>query len=179
MSLLSGCIFSPDEGGGGGPPPPPSYEKNSSPDRVLVNLKKAYEARDSVYYKTLYDSSYTGKSTIVTDPNPAATAISVTYHDEVSHVAAMARSTEITKVYMYLGAAWPRQASDVPAHPEYAVIQLTNNYSIQVYRTTDFLTVDAGPGDEMSFTFKPTTPAASSPTDTLWTIIQWIENTSN
>lgn len=180
LALPAGCIFSPDEceDCNGGPPPPPAYEIPAYPYLVLRNLVTAYEARDSVQCKLIYDPSYyEGKSTNVNDPDPATQVSTFLWADEVAHVAGMARSSEITDVTMDLGpeTTWYREASDILAHPEWALIQRLNYYSITIYATNKDYLLQWDPGDQMKFYFTPTTPAASSPSDTLWSIVYWEE----
>jgi hypothetical protein len=177
--VLAGC--SNDDNLTGPPrtptPTPPFYEVRSSPQNVLKNLVKAYQSRDSVEYKELYDSTYVGKST---NPNaPAYEVLSFRYYDEGSHVAHMARDTSITSVVLDLGPAtsWIRQDASDPSHPEWALIQLTN-YKVQINTSTVPYIAGGNPGDLMTFTFQPSTPATSSPTDTLWRVIRWEEISS-
>jgi len=84
------------------PPLPPLYSIPSSPAEVLANLEIAYSQRDSVGYKALYDSSYVGISRDQNDP-PGTPPITLTYADEVSHVAKLASRSTITFAYMNLG----------------------------------------------------------------------------
>ncbi len=174
--LQAGCIFSPDKGDGGGPPPPPSYYVPARPDLVLQNLITAYQRRDSTVYKTIYDLDYEGKSTNPADPNPATQVSTFSWDSEVRHLANMARATTISQVVMDLGSAtqWIREPSDNLAHPEYALIQLQNVH-IQVFVGNDVYNVKQDSGEIFQFRFKPTTPAATSSSDTLWTIISWTE----
>ena len=172
LAGIAGCIFSPEKGGHT-IIPPETYGIPSTPEKVLTNLKVTYEGRDSVLYKAVYDSSYTGTSTA----NPGApnqVSLDFTYSDEIASLAAMARSTTITRVSLDLGGNFVRGPSDDPGHPEYATIQ-TGTYRIEVVDNIDDLRAFAGPGDFIQFTFKPTTPAPTSSTDTLWSIVHWTE----
>jgi len=177
LTLPTGCIFSPEKGKDPPPDPRPEYEIPRFPYAVLRNLVKAYEARDSVQYKLIYDPSYEGKSTNANDPDPATQISTFRWADEVAHLAEMARSTNITDVTMELGpeTAWRREQSDLVAHPDWALIQLANFYSITIYATPANYNVSYQPGDQLKFYFNPTTPAPSSSTDTLWSIIYWEE----
>jgi hypothetical protein len=169
---IAGCIFSPEKGGHT-IIPPEVYGTPSTPEKVLTNLKVTYEGRDSVLYKAVYDSSYIGSSTA----NPGApeqVSLEFTYSDEIASLAGMARSTTITRVSLDLGGNYVRQASDDLAHPEYATIQ-TGTYRIEVVDGVNDWRAFAGAGDFIQFTFKPTTPAPSSSTDTLWSIVRWTE----
>jgi len=175
--VVAGCgIFDPKKSGG--PPPilPPEYEIPFNPTVVLTNLGKAYSARDSVGYKVIYDSSYVGTSMDLGDP-PGTTPISLTYDNEVEHIANLARTHTISSVLFDLGplSSWDRLPSSDPSHPEWAVIQISGSSvrieitdGINIYTTT-------GANEFLEFMFKPTTPAAVSPTDTLWNIVKWTE----
>src|SRR2546427_2072863 len=122
-AVLSGC--------GSDPPPtapkrvPPAYLVLSSPQNVLINLITAYEHRDSVETKVIYDVNYTGTSQDLNDP-PGTLPAQFTYHDEVDHVATLARKPTIVAVYFSLGAvaSWNRLSSDDPSHPDWAIIQI-------------------------------------------------------
>ena len=176
--VLAGCgIFDPTQGG---PPPKidrPVYAILSQPGFVLNALELAYSHRDSTGYKALYDSSYVGTSEDLNDP-PGTVPISFTYADEVAHVAALERSPTITSVTFELGpeTSWTRLESDDPSHPEYAVIQIAgSNLDIQVTEGSNTLRA-SGSSEFFEFTFKPTTPAPGSPSDTLWKIVKWRES---
>ena len=158
-------------------PATPTYAIPSTPQNVLANLQLAYERRDSVEYKLLYDPSYEGKSTNTNDPDPASQISSFGWADEVAHLANMARATNITDVTMDLGpsTSWQREPSDLVAHPDWSMIQLANYYSITIYSALTDYSVSWQPGDQMKFYFLPTTPASTSPTDTLWNIVYWEE----
>jgi hypothetical protein len=174
-SVLSGCgedsPTKPPPGGGG----PPTYPVLSSPQNVLAALEIAYSSRDSMETKALYDSSYVGRSEDLSDPY--GTPLSFTYYDEVRHVSVMRRSTTISHVVLDFGTAtsWIRLGSDDPSHPEWAVIQIAgSNLDVQVTEGNE--AYQAGGSNEfLEFRFKPTTPASTSPTDTLWKIVRWME----
>jgi len=169
--LLAGCIFSPDTGHPkGGPPPPPLYYTPSTPDTAFLNFITAYQNRDSVFYKTVYDSSYVGTST---DYSGQTAEISTfTYKTETDILSNMARSNSISSISMNLGNR-SREASNDAAHPEYALIQVRGAV-INFYGSPGY-TAAEGPGDVLQFLFKPTSPAAASPSDTLWKIVRWTE----
>src|SRR5439155_6588993 len=144
------------------------YPVLSTPQNVLSALEEAYSHRDSVEYKALYDPSYVGISRDQNDP-PGTAPITLTYADEVAHVAKLASWSTITSAYMSLGpsASWTRLASNDTSHPEWADIQIAgSSLNVRVTEGTD--TYEAG-GSSLffEFMFKPTTPAPSSPTDTL------------
>jgi hypothetical protein len=152
--------------------PTSKYITPSTPQNVLANLKAAYETRDSVEYKTVYDSSYTGTST--DNAGGGGQVLTFTYSDEIGSLANMARSSTISSVTLDLGGNLLRQASDDFAHPEYAII-MTSAYRIEIIDGGTYYTAQAGSGDVMQFTFKPRVADPLSPTDTLWTIIRWTE----
>jgi len=158
------------------PPLPPLYSIPSSPAEVLANLEIAYSQRDSVGYKALYDSSYVGISRDQNDP-PGTPPITLTYADEVSHVAKLASRSTITFAYMNLGppTSWTRLASNDTSHPEWATIQIAgSSLNIQVIEGSNEYEA-SGTSLFFEFLFKPTTPEPTSLTDTLWTIVRWNE----
>jgi hypothetical protein len=171
LCLLAGCIFSPDKGDPGSTPPPaPVYFTPSTPDTVLLNFVTAYQSRDSVFYKSIYDSSYTGTSTDNAGQFPVVSNFS--YDSEIQILANMAKDTQISSIIMNLGTK-TRYPSDDVGHPEYALIQL-RNVQITINRSNTYY-VQQDAGDIFQFRFKPTTPASSSSTDTLWNIVSWAE----
>jgi hypothetical protein len=173
---VAGCgIFDPDPCDDCGPPPPPAYPVLELPSRVLLALDIAYENRDSVKYKDLYDSTYTGRSTDLNASDGGT--IDLTYEDEVSHIRGLVLEPGISNVLFDLGAenTWDRLASDDPSHPEWAVIQITGSaYRIEVTKGEETLQAKGEAGTFLEFAFKPTLDL-SSPTDTLWKIVRWRE----
>jgi hypothetical protein len=141
-------------------------------------MAAAFEERDSVVTDSVYDDAYQGSSTDQADPG-GGTTLTFSKADEVRIVASMAGSASITFVDADLKSpnTWVRTsyASDPP---DWVVLQISN-WRIEVrdlargeYAASSF---DSFGGSLMEFTFKPTTPDASSPTDTTWTIIRWRE----
>jgi len=177
--LLAGCgIFDPEKNPVPPPEPPAEYVIPSQPGYVLNNLEIAYSHRDSTAYKEVYDSTYVGSSLDQSDTNPET--ISFTYSEEVAHIAALARSPTISSVTFDVGPAtsWNRLTSDDPSHPEWAVIQIAGT-SLDVQVTDGRDTWQAsGLKEYFQFSFAPTTPAPSSPSDTLWKIVRWVETRS-
>jgi hypothetical protein len=175
LVLLAGCdIFNPDgdekEDDGNTLKP---YPVLSQPAQVLESLEMAYQRRDSVKVKELYDSTYTGRSVDLTD---LSTTIDVTYFDEVAHVAALARAPGLTS-YLELGSGntWERLKSDDPSHPEWTIIQITGaTYNVEIFDGPNSWGARGEAGTFLEFAFEPT-PDDASPTDTLWKIIRWRE----
>ena len=169
--LGAGCIFSPKkdnptDGGGGGT----VYPKLDDPTHVLSALILAYQNRDSVEYKTLYDSSYVGTSTDLNDP-PGTQVSTFRYADEVMHIAALQRTTTISSVVFDLGSplSWNRLSSDDLSHPEYAQIQISS-WHVDIFDgATEYFVQSSNP---TTFTFKPTVVAVA---DTTWKIVKWVE----
>ncbi|HYR69016.1 MAG TPA: hypothetical protein VER77_03990, partial [Candidatus Dormibacteraeota bacterium] len=157
-------------------PVPPLYSIPSSPAEVLSNLEVAYSRRDSVGYKALYGSSYTGISRDQNDP-PGTPPIVFTYADEAAHIAALASRPTITSAYMNLGprTSWTRLESNDPSHPEWAMIQIAgSSLNIRVVEGNNEYVI-SGTSEFFEFEFKPSTPESTSPSDTLWTIVRWNE----
>jgi len=172
-ALTSGCIFDPPRGGSV-VIPAAVYLVPSDPGRVLINLSTAYEHKDSVETKLIYDVNYTGTSEDLNDPS---VTLPFTYHDEVDHVAALARNPNISSAYLNLGSvtSWNRLGSDDPSHPDWAVIQISGSQIDVEVTEGNTLYLAKGGTEFFEFKFQPTTPAPSSPSDTLWKIIRWRE----
>jgi hypothetical protein len=171
-ALLAGCG---DDDNPMKPQPPPAYAVASIPENVLANMIRAYASRDSVEYrKTLDYPDYHGVSTDQTD----GTQVQFFWIDELKHIQAFAKATTIVSVYFDMGpsSSWDRLSSDDVAHPEWAVIQISGSQFL--LRVDDVIqgtmTVNSSKETHI-FRFKPTTPASSSATDTLWTLTQWEE----
>jgi len=176
--VLAGCgIFDPPKNPGKPPDPPPQYVVPFQPENVLLNLTLAYSHKDSVECQVVYDSSYVGTSQDLNDP-PGTTPFSFTYTDEVHHVGALYHNPSISSVSFDIGpqSSWTRLASDDPGHPDWAVIQIAG--SSLIIEVTDGQTVwqVKASTEFFVFSFKPITPAAGSPTDTLWKIAKWTES---
>jgi hypothetical protein len=178
--LVAGCgIFDPKKSGKIPPDIPPEYVIPFQPGNVLVNLEIAYSTRDTAGTKVVYDSSYVGISEDLSDP-PGTTPASFTYFDEVAHVASLRRTPGISSVSFELGpeTSWTRLESNDPSHPDWAVIQIAGS-SLDIQVTEGINTLQAeGSKEFFEFSFKPTTPAPGSPTDTLWKIVKWTETRS-
>lgn len=170
-ALLGGC-GSDDDGGDLIKPPPAGYPERTTPQKVLTALTMSYQNRDSTETKQLYDSSYVGTST---DLNllPGNQVSTFYYYDEVSHVAALKRSTTIVSVAADLGlsSSWTRLPSDDVTHPEWAQIQLSSVHLEIIDGQTTYEVLSTNP---MVFQFSPKFDS-SSPTDTLWRIVRWNE----
>jgi hypothetical protein len=155
------------------PSPDPSYPELSSPQNVLLALDLAYESRDSVMYRALYDSTYTGFSTDVNDPG---SFISLTYDDEAAHIRSLATTPGIS-VSLDFGpsSTWTRLPSDDVSHPEWSMIQMSGNaYRIEITEGPTTHGVVGSTGTFLEFAFSPRADS-SSQTDTLWQIVRWRE----
>ena len=167
VCLISGCIFSPRQK----PPvviPPPDYPKLINPFAVLDALELAYGARDSNEVKLLYDKDYLGTSTDRSD----GSVLNFTKAEEVEHVAALARHTSITHVFLKFPPNKTR-FSDGADPPEWATIQMSQGVNLQIDDSPTSYYLTSGVITE--FKLIPKTPDASSSTDTTWSIIKWNE----
>jgi len=154
------------------PPANPSPTVASTPETALANYVAAYEARDTVAVKEVYDPAYTG---ISTDLN-GGSSIDFTYDDELLHVRALAVTPGLT-VNLDLGpsSTWIRTPSDDPSHPEWAVITISGSaYRIEVIVGDEVSGAIGEPGTFQEFAFSPQLDSAS-PSDTLWKIMRWRE----
>jgi len=173
VALLAGCS-------GDNPTKPkplsgPPLSARSTPQDVLKYLEYTYSRRDSVGTKSIYDPSYIGVSTNLTAP-PVSQILNFSYADEVAHVAAMARSHSITTVTLSFGTL-TRLESDDPSHPDWATIQISgSNMRLEIDALADSSSAALNPvGITEAFSFKPTAPDSTSPTDTTWKIARWSE----
>ena len=170
--LAAGCIFSPpkDDGGGGGGGGGGPYPDRTSPQQALENLQRAYQERDSLYVKEVYDSSYVGESRDLKDP-PESQLTTLYYADEVDHVAALRRTLSIKSVVFNMGSrtSWTRLSSDDPSHPEWAEIQITS-WFVEIWDDQTLYTAHSI--NPITFYFKP---LVAAPGDTLWKIVKWTE----
>lgn len=172
---IGGCGDDDDDDGNPLVPGPsgPDYPVLSYPEAVLTALEMAYSARDSVMYKALHDSVYTGSSI---DLNDMGSTIDLTFADEASHIAALASTPGLT-AYLDLGApgTWDRLGSDDPSHPDWAVIQIVgSSYAVEIFDGANSVGAVGEAGTFMEFAFKPTLDT-TSPSDTLWKIVRWKE----
>ncbi len=168
---LGGCIFSP-KSGKGPVTPPVAYPDPGSPEAALDRLRLAYQYRDSVEYRKLIDFEYLGTSQDLTD----GTSVTLFNADEVDHIQALARATTITSIAFTMGTIFDRQTSDVLAHPEWAVIQISGvQFRLEINDTNRGTLLVNDQNNTYFFRFKPTTPAPF-PSDTSWTLVQWQES---
>lgn len=169
----NGCIFDPISTH----KPPitsgPEPVVQSTPENTLKQLEYAYTHRDTLLIKAVYDSTYTGSSTDLTQP-PASQILNFTYVDEVEHVAALARSHSIINVSLSFGVT-TRLPSDDISHPDWAVVQMPGSQvQLDIQADTTSFGLYAI-GETLTFKLRPITPA-STPTDTLWKIVRWQES---
>ena len=143
------------------------YLVPATPKSVLYNMQIAYSNRDSIAYKSLFDSLYAGLSTDQSD----GSMLNFTKADEAQHIAALARSRSITMCSITFPPSlqWFTDSGD-PAG--WATIQI---YPVVIQIDDNPTSMTTGPNETMEFKFVPTTPAAGSPTDTTWKIIRWSE----
>lgn len=170
---LGGCIFSP-KSGKGKDPPPIVYPDPDYPDHALERLRLAYQQRDSVEYRKLIAFDYLGTSQDLTD----GTSVTLFNADEVDHIQALARATTITSIDFSLGtpSSITRQSSDILAHPEWAVIQISGiQFRLEINDTSKGTLLVSNAPNTYFFRFKPTTPAPFR-SDTSWTLVQWQES---
>jgi len=167
MAVLGGCGSddNPTE-----PPIPTLKYDRTTPQNTLLAMQTAYVARDSLETKQVYDSSYVGASTNLSDP-PGSQVSIFQYQDEFAHVATLARTLTIVAITLDLGpsSSWSRLPSDDPSHPEWAMIQISNFHGELVDGATLYSFTSTNP---MTFAFIPTVAA---PGDTTWKIIRWTE----
>ena len=151
------------------PNPPRIYPYLYNPYLVIDALRTAYERRDTVEIKLLYDDAYQGSSIDQTDPVPAA--IPFTKADEVAHVANLALNPAVHVSILPVPSL--TRTSDPGDPPGWAIIQ-NPIVSLEVSDLAQDNRLDVANTTE-TFKFIPHTPDATSPTDTTWKIIGWTE----
>lgn len=176
--ILLGC-------GKDAPTKPPSqtpfvYPTRSTPENALLYMAAAFERRDSVRTDSVYADEYEGSSVDMTDPIP------LVFHfpesDEVRIVSKMSQSSSISFIRVDFGSTntWLRSHT-VADPPEWVTLQIPS-FIIEVHDAIEgeFRTSAPSPGvtQVFEFTLKPTTPDSTSPTDTTWVIVRWVESRS-
>ena len=161
------------------PPAPIVYPDRSTPENALLYMTIAFSNRDSVRTDSIYADDYEGTSTDLIDPSQPTFVFAKS--DEIKVVAAMAQSSSIT----YVNVDFKHPNTWASFHyatdpPEWVTIQIPN-FIIEVHELTDGFTARSPASGEtwiFEFTLKPTTPDLSSPTDTTWQIVRWVESRS-
>ena len=151
-------------------PKPFEYPALTTPESTLMNVKYAWERRDSTRTKQIYAADYLGTST----DQIYNTTLTFTKDQEVSVVWAMGKRSQIPPngVKMDLKpTTWirTRYAADPPG---VAAIQMTG-VNIQV-DDTEYGTQVANSSTFFEFKLWPTVDS-KSPTDTTWQVYRWTE----
>lgn len=145
------------------------YLSPTSPQNVLENLVTAYNNRDSIQTRAVYDSFYVGTSTNPSAPEPIP---SFSRADEIHHVHRLHDDTNIVSVSLDLGqrSAWQRLPADASDPPDWAVIPI--QYAlVRIEDVSNSTTYEAN-RSVMEFRFKP---RVTAPGDTTWTVVGWDE----
>jgi hypothetical protein len=149
------------------PPLPFEYPALDTPQHVVLNVKYAWERRDSVRTRELYDDTYQGTST---DPDGT---LNFSKNQEVAAVWAIGKSQDVLSVSFTLRPETTWLRLSYPTDPAgWTAIQL-QGVNILVDDVTKG-TLVASSSSFFEFKFKPTLDAAS-PTDTTWKIVRWTE----
>jgi hypothetical protein len=151
-------------------PSPQPYPTLSEPEKVMEALRKAYPLGDTTEIKSIYDIDYQGTWF---DENDRSPMIATIYRQgEIQHASYLAHHPEL-RVTIATSPVLTR-TSDLSEPPGWAILM----NPLDSLSVTDFLgrgyTVDFA-NDTMEFHFIPYTPDSSSPTDTTWKIVRWIE----
>src|SRR5439155_15437335 len=129
------------------------YPKLSSPFNVLAALETAYECRDSVEFKLLYDSLYVG-TTIDQRGGDRPGQYTFNKADEVRHVASLAKNPSVTIDLTYPPVL--TRVTDLSDPPGWATIQ-TSGLRLEIddgsIATSYFIASDR---ETMEFKFIPT-----------------------
>jgi len=165
---LSSCIFSPAKGNGK-VVVPPKYDIPFSPEIVMQNLSKAYAARDTAEYRSLFDPFYIGTSL---DQKLGLPVDTLTFDKEASHIRHLYNTTSISFIEFLLKPAMVR-ARDAGDPVGWALIQDPMFKLTISDGNTDYVVPITS--ETIEFRFVPKTPDTSSPTDTTWKIIRWTE----
>jgi hypothetical protein len=156
-------------------PGPFIYPDQSTIEHTLLRMAAAFARRDSATTESVYADDYEGTSTDLTDP--FSSTFTFVKSDERRAVAEMAMSSDITFVEfnLYSQNSWLRTHYGTDP-PEWVTLQIPF-FTIEVrtssggYKVQSPNVVDS---HQFEFTFRPTTPAPS-PTDTIWSIVRWVE----
>ncbi|HSN69395.1 MAG TPA: hypothetical protein VLV48_09130 [Thermoanaerobaculia bacterium] len=173
LTLLSGCIFSPEKKDPPKAKPPLQYLKPISPSNVLQNLVASYMNRDSIQTAAVYDLNYQGTST---DPSLPTQIPAFSKTDEVRHVGRLKLDPNIVSVFLDLGSPGTWQVLEGYASDPvgWKVIPITSQtVKIEdISRATTWQSVN----QVIEYTFKPT-PVSGAPEaeDTTWTVVRWTE----
>ncbi|HEX7078514.1 MAG TPA: hypothetical protein VF363_08830 [Candidatus Eisenbacteria bacterium] len=146
----------------------PIYPSRSTPRNALLYYKAAWENRDSTRIDTVLAEDYAGSSADQSETLQFSKA------DEIRALGGIQLSQRVTRVIVDLHDPstwiWQYYAGDSAAWVSYSI----PSPRIEV----DDVVMGSLLADQstfMEFTFRPTTPAPASPTDTLWTIVRWRE----
>ena len=166
---VSGCsddkrIVGPESGH------PPPYPALTSPENVLIAMARAYQNKDSTMTKLVYDVNYIGYS--IDHTGPYTTGDTLYWNDESRHVSALARSATVTNVVCQLSPGLTR-VTDLDDPPGWATIE-NPIFKLEIDDGPTSYVVPVG-SEVMQFKFIPTIPDSTSPTDTTWKIIRWLE----
>jgi hypothetical protein len=154
-----------------GPPPGPTYPVLSTPGAVLDKLRMSYEYRDSLAYDSCFEADYLGASYDTSEAGPPQPG-TFTFADEAAHIRALARDPDITSVDLFLPTPWARITVPGDTLGDWSMISVHNP---QGGVTDGANTVQIAVNETFEFSFRPATPAPTSPTDTLWRIVRWVE----
>ncbi|MGE5179190.1 MAG: hypothetical protein ACM3PF_08880 [Bacteroidota bacterium] len=147
-------------------PKPFEYPALTTPESTLMNVKYAWERRDSTRTKLIYADDYMGTSTDQADNS----TLTFAKNQEVAAVAAMEQSTHVTRVTMDLKPATWNRFRYVSDPPGWTAIQM-NGVNIQV-DDNQYGTMVANNDAFFEFKLKP---ASVSGPDTTWAIVRWTE----
>jgi len=164
VAAVAGCgLFSPDKGRE--KPPEFKYPDLNTPQNAILNLKYAWERKDSTRVRDIMDDAYQGASTS-TDGT-----LNFSKDQEVAAVGGIVRDQNVSTITFTLPDVntWVRQNySSDPAN--WTAISL-RGYSIQV----DDAVRGTLLADASSFFEFKLVGTVSAPGDTTWKIIRWTE----
>ena len=146
------------------------YLALTTPENTLVTMIRAYAKRDTTELALVYDDAYQGTSRDAGDWSPVT--LSFSKRDEIEHVAMLARTPSVTSVSVALNPVL-RRYSDGADPAGWATLE--NPIRAVEIRDGPTLYNVYFSYETVTYTFVPTTPDATSPTDTTWKIIRWSE----
>lgn len=155
------------------PGPSPGPTVLGTPQAVLTRLRTSYENRDTLAYVSCFEADYQGASYDTSD-TPGFQLGAFTLADEVAHIRALALNPNVTSVSLVLAlpGSWTRTTVAGPGSETWAQITIYNPW-VQIVEGQ--YVSEIAPNETFEFQFRPTTPAPTSPTDTLWGIVRWTE----
>jgi hypothetical protein len=168
---LCGCgIFDPKEKDRGGGGTQVTYPPLASPALAVLNVKMAWDARDSTRISQIYANDYQGSSTDLATPGSGELIIAKS--EEVSAVGGLRKDPDVSNVSVTFqdSTTWVQEwhLGDPP-----------DRISVIVRNPVIYISTNGGLNDQIvsdskTFTFK-VDPVSDGSGGVFWQIVRWIE----